>query len=88
MNLDRDLSCLKDVSKDDLKLISGGGTTVSTASSRVFVSSSFRNGLSSGSGRSFSIKTVDGVVTKSDEKSFTFGPSSEPFSISIESSVD
>ena len=88
MNLDRDLSFLKDVSKDDLKLISGGGTTVSTSSSSVFVSSSARNGLSSGSGRTFSSQTVDGVVVKSDEKSFTFGPSSEPFSISIESSVD
>ena len=90
LDLDHELSFLKDVSKNDLKLISGGATgkysSSSSSSSSSFVSS--RNGVSSGSGRTTRIVEIDGVVVKSEDKSFNFGPISGPFSFSIESSVD
>jgi hypothetical protein len=97
MNLTHDLSFLKDVSKNDQKLISGGakvssffsgdGSSSSSASSSSFTYSS-RNGVSSGSGRTSSIIKINGVVVKSEEKSINLGPINEPFTLSIESSVD
>jgi hypothetical protein len=98
MNLTHDLSFLKDVSKNDRKLICGGGTvsnsftgdysssSSSSSSSFSFVSS--RNGVSSGSGRTSRTIVVNGKVIKSEDKSFNFGPVNGPISISIESIVD
>lgn len=97
MNLTHDLSFLKDVSTNDRKLISGGGTvsisstgdysSSSSASSSSFSYSS-RDGVSSGSGRASRTIVVNGKVIKSEDKSFNFGPVNGPLSISIESSVD
>jgi hypothetical protein len=96
MNLTHDLSFLKDLSKNDRKLICGGGkvsisvsgesSSSSSSSSSSFVYSS--DGVSRGGGRTSSTRTINGVVVKSDDKSFNFGPISGPFSFSIESSVD
>ena len=90
LDLDRELSFLKEVSKNDRKLISGGAAgkyrSTSSVSATSFISS--RNGVASGSGRTSSTVEIDGVVVKSDEKSFNFGPISGPFSFSIESSTD
>jgi hypothetical protein len=98
MNLTHDLSFLKDVSKNDRKLICGGGkvsssftgdySSSSSSSSSSFVYSSSRDGVSRGSGRTSSTRTINGVVVKSDDKSFNFGPISGPFSFSIESTID
>lgn len=97
MNLTHDLSFLKDVSKNDQKLISGGGTvsissTGDYSSSSSSSSSSFsytsRDGVSRGGGRTSSVIKINGVVVKSEEKSFNLGPINEPFTLSIESSVD
>ncbi len=96
MKLDHDLSFLKEISKNDLKLISGGGTvsnsfsgeysSSSSSSSFAFVTS--RDGVSSGRGRTARTIIINGKVIKSEDKSFNFGPVNGPLSISIESSAD
>jgi hypothetical protein len=94
MNLTHDLSFLKDISKNDRKLISGGGKVFSSftgdysSASSSFAYSTSRDGVSSGSGRTSTTRTINGVVVKSDDKSFNFGPINGPFSFSIESTID
>lgn len=99
MKLDRDLSFLKEVSKNDRKLISGGaivtgsstgnGESSSSSSSSSFSFVTTRDGVTTGrtSGRTSSTIIVNGKVIKSEDKSFDF-PINSPFSFSIESRVD
>jgi hypothetical protein len=92
MNLTHDLSFLKDVSKNDRKLISGGASvsgsfTGEGSSSSFTFSSSFSSlsvdGVYTGNGRTVSETKINGIVTESEDKSFNFGPSREPFSFSF-----
>jgi hypothetical protein len=103
MNLTHDLSFLKDVSKNDRKLISGGatvsgsfsgtGSSSSSSSSSSSYSISFKDGVYTGRGRTSGETKIDGVVTDSFDKSFDYGPSRVrpsfgSFSFSIGSRVD
>jgi hypothetical protein len=98
MNLTHDLSFLKDVSKNDRKLISGGatvsgsftgtGSSSSSTASSSFSYSTSRDGVSRGSGRTARTITINGVVVKSEDKSFNIGPVNGPISFSFDSSVD
>ena len=93
MKFDRELSLLNELSDRDQELISGGAivsgtvsggtTSISTSSS----SFSIRDGITTGSGSTFTQITINGVVTEEDSKSFTFGPTTEPFSFSFASSL-
>jgi hypothetical protein len=94
MNFNQELSLLDDLSDQDQELISGGAIVFgsfsgsgSSSSSSSTASFSIRDGITTGSGSTFTQIVIDGIVIEEDSKSFTFGPTTEPFSFSFSSSL-
>lgn len=92
MKFNQELSLLDDLSDQDQELISGGAIVFgsfsgpgSSSSSSSSISFSSRDGI--GSGSTFTQIVIDGIVIEEDSKSFTFGPTTEPFSFSFSSSL-